>query len=185
MNERGCDILNHSAEELLELGPEYFQRFFIPEECESFFSKYLEMHQQQDPTQVFNFVHRVKTMRDGSYNWYFASAKLLYEQGQPVSDKMLVIVNEVNSLGKVSRKINEVLDETDWMKANFSKFCRLTAREKEILALVAQGMSSIDISIKLQLSVLTVNTHRRNIGDKLDVKLFSGLHRFAVTYGLV
>ncbi|MES2650991.1 MAG: LuxR C-terminal-related transcriptional regulator [Bacteroidota bacterium] len=184
MNKSGCNILKQSVEELNELGPEYFQQFFVPEEMNVFVSTYLNMQQQQDASGIYNFAHRVKTMSDESYKWYFASAKLLYTPGQHVSDKMLLIVNEVNSLGNIAKKINSVLEESDWMKANFKKLCRLSKREKEILGLLASGYSTAQISDAYCLSKLTVNTHRRNIIQKLEVKTFAGLYKFAVAFGL-
>lgn len=170
MNKSGCNILKHSVEELNELGAEYFQRFFVPEEIDVLISTYLSMQQQQDASRIYNFLHRVKTMSDESYKWYFASAKLLYTPKQVVSDKILLIVNEVNSLGNVAKKINRVLEESDWIKANFKKLCRLSKREKDILGLLASGYTTAQIADTYYLSKLTVNTHRRNIMQKLEVK---------------
>ena len=77
MNRSGCNILNHNAEELEELGPEYFQRFFVPEEMNVFVPNYIKMQQEQNPECIYNFARRVKSHQDTSYKWYFASAKLM------------------------------------------------------------------------------------------------------------
>jgi LuxR family transcriptional regulator len=95
-----------------------------------------------------------------------------------------MIVNEVNSAGNIAKKINCVLDETDWMKKYFKEFCQLTKREKEIITLVVCGKSSAANADALYISRLTVNTHRRNITEKLQIKTFSGLYRFATAFGL-
>jgi DNA-binding CsgD family transcriptional regulator len=185
MNNRGCNILKHSAEELEELGPEYYQRFFVPEEITVIVRYYEGMLQRQSPSDIYNFVHRVKVPGDSSYKWYFASAKLMYTPGQAVSDKMLLVVNEVNSAGSIAKKINSVLDESDWIKKNFKKFCRLTKREKEIITLLAYGRNGKDVSDILGISRLTVNTHRRNITNKLEAKNFAELYKFAISFGLI
>jgi DNA-binding CsgD family transcriptional regulator len=126
----------------------------------------------------------VKPLNEPFYKWYFASAKLLYEPDQAISNKMILIVNEVNTLGSIAQKINSVLEETDWMKKNFSKFCRLTPREREIVSLLVLGNNSSKISDTLCISKLTINTHRRNIKTKLEIKTFAELYKFALTYGL-
>jgi DNA-binding NarL/FixJ family response regulator len=61
----------------------------------------------------------------------------------------------------------------------------LTKREKEILKLIAEGCSSQEIADKLFISLRTVETHRLNINQKLDVKNTAGLVKEAIKRGLV
>ncbi len=60
----------------------------------------------------------------------------------------------------------------------------LTPREREVLQLLAEGHSARQISLKLHLSVKTVETHRRNIMEKLNVHSLAGLTKYAVRAGL-
>lgn len=184
MNECGCNILKHSVEELQELGPEYFGEFFVPEEMQVVIPTYLRMKQEQNASFIYNFAHRVKSKRDDSYKWYLASAKLLYEPGKTQSDKLLVVVNEVNTAGAIANKISRALDEGDWIRRNFAKYCRLSKREKQLLVMFALGKTNADIAGQLGLTILTVNTHRRNIKVKLEVKTFTEMYRFAVGFGI-
>lgn len=61
----------------------------------------------------------------------------------------------------------------------------LTKREKEIVKLVAEGLSSQQIADKLFISLRTVETHRLNINQKLDVKNTAGLIKEAMKRGLI
>ena len=61
----------------------------------------------------------------------------------------------------------------------------LTKKEKEILQLIAQGMSSRDISTKLESSIRTVQVHRFNIMKKMQVKNVVELINVAQDYGLI
>lgn len=61
----------------------------------------------------------------------------------------------------------------------------LTKREKEILQLIAEEMTNNEIGEKLFISPRTVDTHRRNLLQKLGVKNTAGLVKFAVQNGLV
>jgi DNA-binding CsgD family transcriptional regulator len=185
MNNSGCNILKHSVEELAEQGPEYFQQFFVPEEIGFIIPSYLALQQKQDAAAVFNFVHRVKPLDQTSYKWYFASAKLMYNPDQAISNKILLVVNEVNAAGYIAKKINSVLEESEWMKKHFSKFCRLTRREKDMITLIASGKTSRQAAEILQITRLTANTHRRNIAQKLETKTFAELYRFAVAFELI
>ena len=62
---------------------------------------------------------------------------------------------------------------------------RLTRREKEILSLLIQGKSTQEISENLFLSFLTVQTHRRNLLQKFDVKNSIELINFVHENGLL
>lgn len=60
--------------------------------------------------------------------------------------------------------------------------CQLSAREQEILAFVAKGMSSKAIADALNLSVHTVNSHRKNISRKTGIRSVAGLAVYATIY---
>src|SRR5262245_56534475 len=61
----------------------------------------------------------------------------------------------------------------------------LTSRQREILQLIAEGSSTKDIARKLNVSVKTVETHRAQLMERLDIHDVAGLVRFAVRHGLV
>lgn len=62
---------------------------------------------------------------------------------------------------------------------------QLTDREIEILKLVAEGYSSTEIGQQLFISPRTVDTHRNNLIQKLQVNGIAGLVRFAIQHKLV
>lgn len=61
----------------------------------------------------------------------------------------------------------------------------LTDRQKEVLALLASGLSSKEIAFQLKLSPKTVDVHRARIMERLDVRDVASLTRYAVRRGLV
>ena len=61
----------------------------------------------------------------------------------------------------------------------------LTSREREILHLLAEGKSNKDIATLLDLSLYTVETHRRNLQDKLNLHSLAELILYAVRKGLI
>lgn len=60
----------------------------------------------------------------------------------------------------------------------------LTKREKEILKLIAEGLTDKEIAERVFLSALTVITHRKNILSKLGLKNKVEITRFAIENGL-
>lgn len=87
-------------------------------------------------------------------------------------DVTLTLAGSLNGSSQHSFK-NPVLD------------INLTDREKEIIALIAQGFSNKEIGDKLFISHRTVDTHRTNLMKKLEVNNIAGLIRFALKNGLV
>jgi len=61
----------------------------------------------------------------------------------------------------------------------------LTSREREILHLLAEGKSNKDIATLLDLSLYTVETHRRNLQDKLNLHSLAELILYAVRKGVI
>jgi DNA-binding NarL/FixJ family response regulator len=61
----------------------------------------------------------------------------------------------------------------------------LTARQREVLRLVAGGKSTKEIAFDLNLSVKTVETHRAQIMERLGIRDVAGLVRYALRTGLV
>lgn len=61
----------------------------------------------------------------------------------------------------------------------------LTAREIEVLALVVKGFINKEIADRLNISLTTVISHRKNITEKIGIKSVSGLTIYAVMHGYV
>lgn len=61
----------------------------------------------------------------------------------------------------------------------------LTARQREVLQLIAEGCSTKDIANKLNLSVKTIDTHRSELMHRLDIHDVARLVRYAIRTGFV
>mgnify|MGYP006290321901 CR=1 FL=1 len=84
-------------------------------------------------------------------------------------------------------------DITDVVVKNFvrgmptkapSVYAQLTPREREVLQLVAEGLSTREIADRLDVSVKTIETHRRNTMKKLDLGSVAELTKYALKEGL-
>ena len=61
----------------------------------------------------------------------------------------------------------------------------LTARQREVLQLIAEGRTTKEIAQKLGLSTRTVETHRMQIMERLKIRDLAGLVRYAIREGIV
>lgn len=62
---------------------------------------------------------------------------------------------------------------------------KLSMRQREILQLIAEGQTTKEIAHRLNLSVKTVETHRSQLMERLDIHDVPGLVRFAMRVGLI
>jgi len=60
----------------------------------------------------------------------------------------------------------------------------LSSREREVLQLIAEGLTSKEIGNRLHLAVRTIDSHRREISRKLDLHTVADLTKFAIREGL-
>lgn len=61
---------------------------------------------------------------------------------------------------------------------------QLSPREREVLQLIAEGLTSKEIAVHLGVAVSTIETHRKQIMAKLDLRSVAELTKFAIRAGL-
>lgn len=85
--------------------------------------------------------------------------------------------------GEVSRKA--LLEFSKGATGPGQLLARLTPRQREILTLIAEGKSTKDIGRTLYISAKTVESHRAQLMERLDIHEVAGLVRYAIKMGLV
>lgn len=90
------------------------------------------------------------------------------------------LVHEILRLRQGARRPEHRLDPGAHPAAN-----TLSAREAEVLTLLARGLINKEIADRLNIGVTTVITHRRNIMDKLGIKSIAGLTLYAASAGYI
>ena len=73
----------------------------------------------------------------------------------------------------------------DYAEERDDPLARLSAREREVLQLLAEGRTGAEIAQRLSLSQKTVETYRARLVEKLGIRDVAGLVRFAIQRGLV
>jgi DNA-binding NarL/FixJ family response regulator len=103
------------------------------------------------------------------------------------------MINAINTIAsgntyfsnQVSSKLLEHITNPSKSKKKALSKSPLTDRETEILILISEEYSNPEIAEKLFISVRTVDTHRRNLLDKLEAKNTAGLVKYAIRNGLL
>ena len=99
-------------------------------------------------------------------------------------DELLTCIQEaLHGLIAFSREAKEIMGRPS--KAGLNEVASITKREKQILELLAQGKTTAAIATELFLSPLTVDTHRKNLLQKFEVKNTAELLMAAVQQKLL
>jgi DNA-binding NarL/FixJ family response regulator len=86
------------------------------------------------------------------------------------------------SIAKRLNTENQPRDRSGMLKPRAK---RLTARESEVLQLVAEGSANKQVAAKLGISIKTVEKHREHLMAKLDIHDTAGLTRYAISTGVI
>lgn len=117
----------------------------------------------------------LQMIKNGASGYLLKTAKI---------DEYLYCIKEALK-GKIvfSKEVQVLLDKIQI--SDLKSIPRLTRREKEILSLLIEGKSTKQISDELFLSYLTIQTHRRNLLQKFNVKNSIELINFVKENGLL
>jgi len=130
-----------------------------------------------------NGIFKIVNYQKEPVSFYFKGFVLKYDKNRYPLE---IFINAFNLSEKINTdlQLEELIKENKRLK-NKLALSILTKREKEIVKMVAEGMSSKKISEELGLSFYTVETHRKNILNKIDINNTAELIRFATEAGLV
>ena len=126
---------------------------------------------------------------DQQYAWRAIreGAKGYLLKGARLQELELAITSVAHGETYLSPSVSKVIMEDVLHGSNITPnpLNRLTQRQREVLQLIAQGLTSKEIAHELGLSLKTVNTHRTDIMAQLGIHDIAGLVRFAIHMGLV
>lgn len=87
--------------------------------------------------------------------------------------------------GPIENLLKQVSGLKQFRKKHVRFFESLTGREVEVLTLIASGLKNPAIAKKLEISRTTVQNHRANIRDKLNIENQTDYMKYALAYDLI
>jgi len=85
----------------------------------------------------------------------------------------------------LSPRVADVMIDDYTAEDKQDPLARLSAREREVLQLLAEGRTGAEIAVRLALSQKTVETYRARLVEKLGIRDVAGLVKFAIQRGIV
>lgn len=185
MTPRGLEQLQTTLAELHTLGAGYFERFFNPQEAHEYVPKLFDLMERNDLHYTVSFFQQVRTGPNQSFEWYLSASRIVERDmaGQPLL--VLTVAQRLDPASHINHKVQRLLDENTFLRANFGRFATLTAREREVLRGVVLGESASEIAERLFISPQTAETHRRNLRRKLQAESAFELGQYARAFDLI
>ncbi len=119
----------------------------------------------------------------------FAAGASAYILKQNAGEELIRAIRDVMHGKKylcsgVARGVVDAYVELSQPMSKTPAFAVLTAREREVLQRIAEGKSTKEISGEMGVSVKTIETHRRNIMEKIDLHSVAELTKYAIREGI-
>jgi len=192
------NLIGYSSDDFLKFGHEWFLNLFHPEDLKEYtgeiFKEFVLYTSSLDKKQVknarFSINYRIKH-KEGNYVQLLDQFIVLEtdENNNPVL--LLGTYNDISPY-KSDNTIIFSVSEFDSKEGNklissktFLENIKMTSKEKEIITLLKNGETSKSIASILNISLHTVNAHRRNILQKLQLKKTSELMSYCAVNGII
>jgi DNA-binding CsgD family transcriptional regulator len=185
MSRRGLALLQISLPALRALGSDYHQRYFNPVDIEDYGPRLYELLRSDDPACAVSFFQQVRTTENSEYTWYFSTTRVLLRDAACGPLLLITTASPVDPLHHVTHKVSRLLEENNFLRQHAPRFASLTRREREVLRLLALGHTAPQIGTELFLSAQTIETHRRNLRQKLRAESQFELGQYARAFDLI
>lgn len=173
-------ITCYAEEEVRENWDEYIKRLH-PDTMSSLDQILPEFYSKKEKHATISFMQYGKLYRKEDYLPLLTFSKVSTLPGEV----KLWIYLDATKLGNNVRGIDRIVEMDEFKLKNFRRFQTLTAREVEVLTLMAQGLNNPKIAEQLFLSRSTIETHRKNLKKKLELKSYRDVMRYALAFDLI
>lgn len=182
-NKNIINTLGFNQEEYTRLGFEYILKITHPDNIDSV---YMLIKFFNDNTNRANiFTHTVYINTKKGWEWIYSMKRPVTYNEDGSIRYLLSICCSLDDLLDTNKQDLQFNGNLNLYKANIDKYNSMTEREKEVLKLIAQEFTSKEIGDMLFISPLTVDTHRKHLIEKLEVKSSIGLIKYALLFNLI
>lgn len=181
VNSKYMDNTGYEFQQIREQWLEFLLNTVHPTSIANILKFLPDLYKSRHSQQTIRFVQYARVCRSEEYSPVITFTK----PTKLPSGKVLWVEPFPEDFGKFEKKIEQIVKMDEFKLKHFRRFQSLTEREVEVLRLLANGYNNPKIAEKLFLSRSTIETHRKNIKKKLELKSLRDLMRYAFAFNLV
>ncbi|MCM4157071.1 helix-turn-helix transcriptional regulator [Gramella sp. AN32] len=185
ISQNGLDQMETTLDLIQNEENKFQNSFFHNEDIYDYKDKLATLEEDENDKSQFTFFQQIKLANDNEWIWHVCTSEIFHREENGKTSHIITIANPINHLKHIPNKVNRLVAENLFFKQNFEKYTSLGKREREVLRLVALGKSSAEIAEELFISFDTVNTHRKNIKEKLKINSNYGFSQYAHAFDLL
>lgn len=185
LSDWGLRLLGATLEELTALGPTFSPTYFNPIESDEYMARVFQLMYESTTPAVHTFYQQVHTTERAGWSMYLTSIRRLLADAAGSPLLLIALAIPLHPENHFATKVQRLIDENGFLRQHGARFAHLTPREREVLRYVALGNSSPEMATTLHISVQTIDTHRRNIRQKLGTTSAFELGQYARAFDLI
>ena len=185
MSDLGLKELQISLDDIIKLGDKYASQFLKLDNMANYFPQILEVLKTNNFDETFTYFQQVRANNVQDWHWYLSTTKILMFDENDKAYLSITTSKPINNLFNYSFKFDKILEEKGNIEANMILFNQLTKREKQILILITDGKTTIEMAKLLHISSSTIEQHRKNIRKKLQIKNLAHLLKCTQSFDMI
>lgn len=181
-NKPAYEYLGVTEEHTKKFGFKYILSIMHPENMTAMYNLIKFFTDKENRNKVYTGVFYIKVKAGWEWTYSCIRPAIFKEDG---SVKYLLSTGcSIDNLLKSKSDYKNFKSNLPFFEQHAAKYLMLTDREKEVLLLIAEEYTSKEIAAMLFISPLTVDTYRKNLIEKLQVKSSIGLAKYAMLFNL-
>jgi DNA-binding CsgD family transcriptional regulator len=186
MSKRGANLLGITQQEVVNIpASEYYQKYFNGEDAKDYVPKILSLLERNNDGELCTYFQQVRYNGQVNWTWHMSSTKIWMRDDERQPMLTITMSFPIDAMHHMAAKASRLLEENNFLRSNFTLYAALSPREREVLKLMALGKSSPETATELFISTGTVETHRKNIRQKLNTTSYYELGQYARAFDLI
>lgn len=181
VNDKGVEFLKIPRHQLVGQGLETAQKIIHPEFTHVLPLAISYYSDKENFKSIYPYMYYLKSGEE--WQWVYACSQIVSFQPNGMPKYIILVGCSIyNILKHHKEQVNEVNPVNGFNHLEYDRYQSLSTREKQILKLISQEFTTNEIAEKLFISKATVDSHRKHLLRKLNVKSAIGLTKYVLLF---
>lgn len=182
LEDKACELHGVRMNEVVgtSKSPEFLSQIMHPQDVQRCDAGLYAFARNTPSEGTLTYLQRLRLLNSQEYKLYFTCARL-----NPEKTRFQCVTTCLEDDHDFSQEVHQLLSSSEYITRHIQTYTRFTPREREIIAHVCRGESTLEIAAALFRSRHTIEKHKKNIYQKGGFRSNSELIRFALCFNLI